>query len=312
MYLSMRSIRIHLWLFACLLLLTCFRSAWSHSPHNNGALDPQGGHDDHSDRYGGYHFHEGMLAGQSFLSSELATAAFESALAEAADSDREVPLEDRALSAFFPVGGRGSQVVNDTGYTLSYSEKSEQVEWIIFRVRKEVRVLGRQHKSSAFSANAIVSQSFFLSKLSRHIEGFNVRFGIELENLTRNYARQNKSLIVVAGPIPRTPFSDENALPDTYFKVLLDVREPTVEGLAFVVPSEDPARSVDDYVVPIDYVEQLTGIDFFARLEDHLETQVERHVNYRYWDMAGPPSLVNPASWGKVKIDKRRALERLN
>jgi len=123
-----------------------------------------------------------------------------------------------------------------------------------------------------------------------------VRFGIELENLTRNYARQNKSLIVVAGPIPRTPFSDENALPDTYFKVLLDVREPTVEGLAFVVPSEDPARSVDDYVVPIDYVEQLTGIDFFARLEDHLETQVERHVNYRYWDMAGPPSLVNPAS----------------
>ena len=65
-------------------------------------------------------------------------------------------------------------------------------------------------------------------------------------------------------------------------------------------------------IAPRDYVEQLTGIDFFARLEDGIETQVERHVNYRYWDMAGPPSLVNPASWGKVKIDKRRALERLN
>ena len=303
MNLSLRSIRIHLGLFASALLLTCFRSAWSH----NGALDSQGGHDDHSDRYGGYHFHEGLLAGQSFLSPELATAAFESALEAAADPNREVPLEDRALSAFFPIGDPGSQVINDVGYSLSYSEENRGVEWIIFRVRKEVRVLGRQHKSSAFSANAIVSQSFFLSQFSRHIAGFNVRVGMELENLTRHYARQNKSLIVVAGLVPRDDLSPDAS--DTYFKVLLDVREPNVEGLAFVVPSEDTARSVDEYVASIDHVEQLTGIDFFASLEDRVETQVERSVNYRYWDMASPPSLVGPASWGKIKMDERRILE---
>ena len=85
MYLSLRSVRIHLGLFASALLLTCVRTAWSH----NGALDAQGGHDDHSDRYGGYHFHEGLVAGQSFLSPEFATAAFESAFEEAAaDPDR--------------------------------------------------------------------------------------------------------------------------------------------------------------------------------------------------------------------------------
>lgn len=304
MYLSLRSVRIHLGLFTSALLLTCFRTAWSH----NGALDARGGHDDHSDRYGGYHFHEGLLAGQSFLSPERANVAFESAFKEAADPNREVPLEDRALSEFFPIGDPSSQVVDDVGYSLSYREEDRGVEWIIFRVRKEVRVLGRQHKSSSFSANAIVSQSFFLSQFSRQVAGFNVRVGMELENLTRDYARQNKSLIVVAGLVPRGDSSPDAS--DTYFKVLLDVREPNVEGVAFVVPSEDPARSVDEYVASIDHVEQLTGIDFFAVLEDRVETQVEQRVNYRYWEMTGPPSLVDPAPWGKIKADQWRILER--
>ena len=305
MYLSLRSVRIHLGLFTSALLLTCFRTAWSH----NGALDARGGHDHHSDRYGGYHFHEGLLAGQSFLSPELANAAFESAFkAAAADPDREVPLDDRVLSDFFPIGDYGSRVVNDVGYSISYNEEDEEVEWIIFKVSKVVRVLGREHKSSAFGSSSIVSQSFFLSQFSRQVAGFNVRIGMELENLTRDYARQNKSLIVVAGLMPR----DDSSLSvsDTYFKILLDVREPNVEGLAFFVPpSEGPGRSLDEYVVSIDYVEQLTGIDFFAVLEDHVETQVEQRVNYRYWDMTGPPSLVDPISWGKIKIEEQRALE---
>ena len=100
-YLSLRSVRVHLGFSASALLLTFSRTAWSH----NGALDAQGGHYHHSDQYGGYHFHEGLLAGQSFLSPELANAAFESAFkAAAADPDREVPLDDRALSDFFRSG----------------------------------------------------------------------------------------------------------------------------------------------------------------------------------------------------------------
>ncbi len=307
MYLLLGSVRVHLGLFVSALLLMCFRTAWSH----NGALDAQGGHDHHSDRYGGYHFHEGLLAGQSFLSPELANAAFESAFkAAAADPNREVPLDDRALSDFFPIGDSGSQVVNDVGYSLSYSEENEEVEWIIFKVSKVVRVLGREHKSSAFGSSLMVSQSFFLSQFSRQVAGFNVRIGMELENLTREYARQNKSLIVVAGLVPRDDSS--LSISDTYFKIILNIREPNVEGMAFVVPSEDPGRSVDEYVTSIDYVEQLTGIDFFAVLEDHVEAQVEQRVNYRYWDMTGPPSLVDPLSWGKIKTEERRALELLD
>jgi endonuclease G len=37
-------------------------------------------------------------------------------------------------------------------------------------------------------------------------------------------------------------------------------------------PSDSPLRQ---YVVPVDQIEQLTGIDFFPKLPDNLEQQLE-------------------------------------
>jgi endonuclease G len=143
--------------------------------------------------------------------------------------------------------------------------------------------------------------------------GFNLRIGRKLDLVVKDYARQHESLVVVAGPILENGSALNSAnnvlVPSAYFKVVLDISEPTFEGLAFVVPSaesnervhETGVVEIEKYVVPIAKVEQLTGLDLFANLENDLETQIERRINYSHWNIENTPSPVNPKSWGEIK-----------
>jgi len=70
--------RRHL-ILACLLLFTLAALAQAHP----GGLDQYGGH--HDRQNGGYHFHRGLLAGQTFATKEEALAAL-AAAEHAADS----------------------------------------------------------------------------------------------------------------------------------------------------------------------------------------------------------------------------------
>jgi len=295
MYWGLNSSWLTRHLVVSIFLLVCLNPVWPH----DGDIDAQGGHDDHSDRHGNYHFHGGPLAGQSFLSEESATAALDD-FYEGAGVDnynRDEFLIDRELITYFPAVAERGQIVNHTGYSVYNSEKQDQAEWIIYKIEKVIRVLGRQDKSSAFSASAAMSESYFLPKMSTQISGFNWQMGRDLDATVREYARNHKSLIVVIGPVFRAGLS----IPDTYFKVLLDISEPTIEGLAFVVPSEDSVGRMQDYAVSIDHVEQLTGIDFFVNLDNGLETRVESRINYSHWNIGITPSPVDPKTWGEIK-----------
>lgn len=54
-------------------------------------------------------------------------------------------------------------------------------------------------------------------------------------------------------------------MPREYFKVIYD---PTGDEkmIALVLPNESSKNQLNEYVVTVDYVESLTGIDFFPAL----------------------------------------------
>ena len=67
--------------------------------------------------------------------------------------------------------------------------------------------------------------------------------------------------------------------------VVLDVTEPTIEGIAFVLPNESLKKPLGRFAVTIDYVEEITGINFFEALEDGLEEQIEGSYSLLHWGM---------------------------
>ena len=65
------------------------------------------------------------------------------------------------------------------------------------------------------------------------------------------------------------------AVPERFYKVLLDNKEPDVKAIGFIIPQTDYDKNFRDYAVSVDDVEQVTGLDFFYSLPNSVEDEVE-------------------------------------
>lgn len=61
--------------------------------------------------------------------------------------------------------------------------------------------------------------------------------------------------------------------------------DPTGQGrmIAFLIPNEDSEKSLQNYIVTVDSLENLTGIDFFPELPDLNENHLESSLNLSSW-----------------------------
>ncbi|MFT7350469.1 MAG: endonuclease G [Flavobacterium sp.] len=53
--------------------------------------------------------------------------------------------------------------------------------------------------------------------------------------------------------------------------------------IAFLLPSENTKKLLYEFVVSVDELENKTGIDFFPKLEDKIETVLEKNSDYKDW-----------------------------
>ena len=53
--------------------------------------------------------------------------------------------------------------------------------------------------------------------------------------------------------------------------------------IAFLIPNEKSTKSLQTYVVSVDSVESLTGIDFFPELPDLIENHLESGKDFSGW-----------------------------
>lgn len=72
------------------------------------------------------------------------------------------------------------------------------------------------------------------------------------------------------------------SIPKSYYKIIYD---PNGQGkmIALVLPNEKGIKQLKEYVVSVDSVENLTGIDFFPALPDSLENALESHSDASLW-----------------------------
>lgn len=130
-------------------------------------------------------------------------------------------------------------------------------------------------------SNRALSESYLYSNMSPQLDDFNRDSWAKLEDMMRGYIYRNPKtqLFVVTGPllndnlkkIPKA--KNKVSIPEKYFKVAVDLKNK--RAIAFVMPNAKADYPHESYAMSIDEVEKLTGIDFFASLEDNLENSLE-------------------------------------
>lgn len=138
-----------------------------------------------------------------------------------------------------------------------------------------------------------VRDSFLMSNMTPQLPQFNRGMWKELESEVRTWADRFENIYVVTGPVlEKSPAaykrigSDEVCVPDYFYKVLLSQlkdEKQTIIAIAFILPNAACSGTIADYAVPVDEVEQRTGIDFFSLLPDDIEAPLEAKVVTDAW-----------------------------
>jgi endonuclease G, mitochondrial len=140
-----------------------------------------------------------------------------------------------------------------------------------------------------WSATAL-SESYYYSNMTPQRPGFNQESWAELEGLLRTIVDQEKkSFYILTGPVlnENLPVIDRSLnklrIPELHYKIIVDLSQDTPRGMAFLMPNKKCENRLSNYVVSIDSVESLTGIDFFPSIDETLEKQIETTADFSVW-----------------------------
>jgi endonuclease G, mitochondrial len=220
---------------------------------------------------------------------------------------------------FFLPTSTTKQIVHHEGYSLSYSEPHEQAEWVAYELKKshltntnfkrpyfeidEAVKTGaaswRNYKNSGYDrghlcpagdrsySQSAYNETFLTSNISPQDHNFNAGIWNALEQKVRYWASKYDGVFVVTGGVLKGDLknigAEQVAVPNQFYKVLIDTNSGKTKMIAFLMPHENSNKPLYKFVVSVDEIEKLTGIDFFPELEDSIENKLEASSSYKDW-----------------------------
>ena len=236
------------------------------------------------------------------------------------DTTQEVIQEsnkqaDTSLMEIPSSKGNQGQIIQRTGYTLSYDAKNKTPQWVAWELTKE-ETRGNQERTNDFQPDPDVmgakvvtydysgsgydrghmapagdmkwskkamQESFYMSNICPQDHNLNTEDWNDLEMKSREWARRYGKVYIVCGPIykgTRNEYIGDHwvKVPDAFFKVILinDTRKQA--ALGFYFENEAGERPLSEYLVSVDELEELTGLDFFSALPDEEEKRLEKEI----------------------------------
>lgn len=170
---------------------------------------------------------------------------------------------------------------------------------------------GHMAPSMDFNWDAgIEDETYFLSNMCPQGHDFNSGIWLDLEHQVRRWAERDSAICVACGPV--LPRKDKNGklinpvtgeeyqlktigrnkvlVPEHFFKVILSPFGDHPKAIGFIMPNQNVLRRdgrgnapIRDFAKNIDYVEKVTGIDFFAILPDDIENKIEAWYENDDW-----------------------------
>lgn len=213
--------------------------------------------------------------------------------------------------SYLPAEANGHQTLIYTQFTLSYNEEYEQSDWVAYELTDNEAAMSRgrcncfakddnvttgssaesDYRSTGFDKGHLSPaadnnmseqanrESFLMSNMSPQLPSFNRGIWAELESWVREQAEFHSTIYVVTGPVfinnLGTIGTNEVTIPGYFYKVLLRFDGTTAKTIGFLLPQVGATGNIKDYVVPVNTIETLTGLDFFPELSSSVENKVE-------------------------------------
>jgi endonuclease G len=204
------------------------------------------------------------------------------------------------------------QIIQRTGYTLAYDAKNKTPQWVAWELTDE-ETRGKEERTNDFQPDPEVigtkvvtydysgsgydrghmapagdmkwskqamQESFYMTNICPQDHNLNTEDWNDLEMKSREWARRYGKVHIVCGPIYkgiRNEYIGEHRVkvPDAFFKVILIDDARKSYALGFLFENKAGERPLKEYLVSVDEIERITGMDFFSVLPNNLEDRWE-------------------------------------
>ena len=219
---------------------------------------------------------------------------------------------------------RPQQVIEHLGYTVSYHPTWRIPNWVAYELTAE-EVNGDLGRSDKFLPDPMVEgdpvvtkdyshsgydrghmapaadmkwseqamkESFYMTNICPQNHNNNAGDWKDLEMLVRDLASTYDHIYICCGPIVTDTTMTIGVerpivVPQAFYKVLLRRKaEGDWSAIGFVMPNAAGNQPLMTYMLPVDRVEQMTGIDFFPALPDSIESIVEADFTISDWTVS--------------------------
>lgn len=211
-------------------------------------------------------------------------------------------------------GTRSELILKRMGYTVSYNMEWNLPNWVAWELNAD-KLVEREGRSDHFLPDPdlmeheavttddykgsgwdrghmcpagdnrwhwkAMQESFYMTNICPQDHNLNRGDWKELEEKCRVWAKEEGPLYIVCGPIlynrKHQTIGKEHTVvvPEAFFKVVLSMGGDRPKAAGFIFKNSPGNRKLESYMNSIAEVERITGINFFPRLPDDLEQEVE-------------------------------------
>ncbi|MDP5229822.1 MAG: DNA/RNA non-specific endonuclease [Cellulophaga sp.] len=226
--------------------------------------------------------------------------------------------ENTPYQDFYPTSTTGD-IVHHTNFSLSYHEKHEQAEWVFYQLTKDQLTYDdrkrpyfiedpkvstksadwKNYRGSGYDRGHLVpagdrrfsefayNETFYTSNISPQNSEFNAGVWNDLEKQVRYWCKKYGPLYIMTGGVLDNNLSsigDEDvSVPNYFYKIVARKEGDTLKMIAFLFPNKPSTAPVKSFLVSVDEIEQKTNINFFEKLPDTQENNLESKIESTDW-----------------------------
>jgi endonuclease G len=194
---------------------------------------------------------------------------------------------------------KDSVLLEHKGFTISYNPETKNANWVSYRlIKKEVSqkiersdnfkkdplysytatnqdyYKSNYDKGHLFPAGSswtddIMNESFYYTNMSPQAPSLNRGKWKEIETIVRYWASLYDTIYVVTGTVfdEKVKKIKTVSVPSAFFKLVLVYTSKKQQAIVFFCANEGSKKSIQEYTMSIDDLENLTGLDFCASLD---------------------------------------------
>lgn len=216
--------------------------------------------------------------------------------------------------------GRDEEIIEHLGYTTCYNTSLLIPSWVAYELTDEEvtgtlkrsdnflpdpDVRGRcantnDYKKSGYDRGHLapaadmkwseqaMEESFYMSNICPQNHNLNAGDWKDLEEQVRDWAIKNESIYVACGPIVdanyKTIGENKVAVPKAFYKVLLMYKNNSWRTIAFLFNNKAGSKPLHKYALSVDEIEEMTNMDFFAKLPNDIENEIEQNRSIQQFE----------------------------